>query len=264
MAVTKLSNRERREQYYFLKQFESAMEVPMLALSVTWIVLLVIELVSGLSPLLDTVVTSIWVLFIIEFAIKFVIAPHKLLFLRRSWISVLALLLPALRVFRIARAVRILRFGRALRGLTFARLLTAFNRGLRELQFGMRRYAFGYVLVLTILATILGAAGMYAFERRVNPTLTIGDALWFSAMMITTSGSDYWPKTGEGRILCFLLAVYAFAVFGYITATLASILIGQQRKPIATFSEELQSLQSRIEELNAKLTILVTEKSNES
>lgn len=33
-------------------------------------------------------------------------------------------------------------------------------------------------------------------------------------MLLTTMGSEYWPQTAEGRILCLLLSVYAFAVFG--------------------------------------------------
>jgi voltage-gated potassium channel len=40
-------------------------------------------------------------------------------------------------------------------------------------------------------------------------------------------GSDYWPKTDAGRILCFLLALYAFAAFGYVTATLATYFVGR-------------------------------------
>ena len=40
-------------------------------------------------------------------------------------------------------------------------------------------------------------------------------------------GSEYWPKTVEGRILGWLLAVYAFAVFGYITASFASFFVGR-------------------------------------
>ncbi len=39
-------------------------------------------------------------------------------------------------------------------------------------------------------------------------------------MIMTTMGS--WPQTPEGRVLCLLLAVYAFAVFGYVTAMLAA------------------------------------------
>ncbi len=44
---------------------------------------------------------------------------------------------------------------------------------------------------------------------------------------MTTMGSDYSPKTPEGRVLCFFLALYAFAVFGYVTATLATFFIGR-------------------------------------
>ena len=47
-------------------------------------------------------------------------------------------------------------------------------------------------------------------------------------MLLTTMGSQYWPQTGEGRILCFLLALYGFAVFGYITASFATFFIGQE------------------------------------
>jgi voltage-gated potassium channel len=54
-----------------------------------------------------------------------------------------------------------------------------------------------------------------------------GTALWWTAMVMTTMGSDYWPQTAEGRVLCMLLALYAFAVFGYVTAMLATFFIGR-------------------------------------
>ena len=31
----------------------------------------------------------------------------------------------------------------------------------------------------------------------------------------------------EGRILCFILVLYAFSVFGYVTATLATFFVGR-------------------------------------
>ena len=37
------------------------------------------------------------------------------------------------------------------------------------------------------------------------------------------------PKTAEGRVLAFLLAPYAFAPFGYSTATIASFFVGRDR-----------------------------------
>ncbi len=79
----------------------------------------------------------------------------------------------------------------------------------------------------------LGAAGMLAFEPAAEVEggfRNYGDALWWTAMLLTTTGSQYWPQTSEGRILCFLLALYGFAVFGYITASFAAFLIGQEAK----------------------------------
>lgn len=49
-------------------------------------------------------------------------------------------------------------------------------------------------------------------------------------MVMTTMGSEYWPKAPAGRVLCWLLAVYAFAIFGYITATIASNFVGRDRQ----------------------------------
>jgi voltage-gated potassium channel len=46
-------------------------------------------------------------------------------------------------------------------------------------------------------------------------------------MIITTMGSDYWPQTAEARILAFLISLVAIGVFGYVTATLASFLVGR-------------------------------------
>lgn len=96
---------------------------------------------------------------------------------------------------------------------------------------------------------------MLNFERSVpESTLTnYGAALWWTAMVITTMGSDYFPKSAEGRVLCFLLAVYAFAVFGYVTANIATFFIGQdvdQNEETGVASEKtLQALRAEIASL---------------
>jgi voltage-gated potassium channel len=40
-------------------------------------------------------------------------------------------------------------------------------------------------------------------------------------------GSDYFPKTPQGRVLCFLLALRAIALCGYLTATRATFFLSQ-------------------------------------
>jgi voltage-gated potassium channel len=111
-----------------------------------------------------------------------------------------------------------------------ARLLGAMNRGMRTLAFGFHQRGLGYLVLLTGLVVVTGAAGMYRFEFEApgGPGFSdYGTALWWTAMLLTTMGSDYWPRTAEGRLLCLILAVYAFAVFGYVTAAIAAYFVGK-------------------------------------
>jgi voltage-gated potassium channel len=218
-------NDERRQA---LEQLEDWLETPMLVLGFAWLALLILELTRGLSPFLEAVGTVIWIIFILDFALKFILAPQKLDYLKSNWLGAVALLVPALRVFRIFRVVRLLRIARTARGLRLLRVITSLNRGMKALGASMGRRGFGYVLALSFVVVLSGAAGMYAFENDVPGGLnSYGESLWWTAMLLTSIGSEYWPKTAEGRVLCFILSLYGFAVFGYVTATLATFFIGR-------------------------------------
>jgi voltage-gated potassium channel len=143
-----------------------------------------------------------------------------------------SLALPAFRLVRIFRLARLARVARAARGVRLARVLGALNRGMRAAAVGFRHRGLGYLVVLTLLVAVVGSAGMYRFELDVpgGPGFAdYGAALWWTAMLLTTMGSDYWPRTAEGRLLCLLLAMYAFAVFGYVTAAIAAYFVGKDR-----------------------------------
>lgn len=228
MATT--TRRAMHERSRVLRDLDDWLETPMIILGFVWLALLVVELVRGLGPVLETLGTVIWAVFVVDFAVKLALAPDKLRYTRRQWLTALSLLAPALRVLRITRVVRASRLARLPRGLRLVRVVGSLNRGMRALAAAMGRRGFGYAVVLTAVVVVAGAAGMYAFERDPSGAAgfaSFGDALWWTAMLVTTMGSDFWPRTGEGRALCLLLALYAFAVFGYVTATLASFFIGR-------------------------------------
>jgi voltage-gated potassium channel len=218
------------ERTRLLVQLEQMFERPMFILSLVWIGLVIVELTRGDTPFGSRLGMAIWIIFIVDFVIKFLVAPRKTPFLRRNWATALSLLVPAFRVFRFARAMRGVRM---LRGVRFARLLGSMNRGMRALRRGMRRRGFGYVVALTILIVLSGAAGMMAFERE-GPNRAAFEsyisAVWWTSMLVTSVGSENWPRTGGGRALTLILAIYGLAVFGYITATLASLFIDQDRR----------------------------------
>lgn len=226
---------EERERWTLLREINELTETPLIVLSLIWVGLLILELARGLTGFLPTLVLVIWGIFILDFVIEFVIAPRKLAYLRSSWLTAVALVIPAFRVLRIFPALRMLRAVRFIRSTNLVRMLTSTNRGLRAMRFALGRRGFGYVVLATIMILFIGAGGILQFEspgalQRAgydDPTgiQHYGDAVWWTAMVITTFGSDYWPQTAEGRALTVILSIYSVAVFGYITATIASMFI---------------------------------------
>ena len=205
----------------------------MLALGAVWLGLLIVEFTRGLAPWLRRLNDLIWLAFVAQFAIEFLAAPVKRVYLRRHWLTAISLAAPALRLVRLFRLVRAARAARALRGLRLARLLGGLNRGMRAVGLTFRRRGVGYVVMLTTFVALMGAAGMYRFELDApgGPGLpNYSTALWWTAMLLTTMGSDYWPRTAEGRVLCLLLSLYAFAVFGYLTAAIAAYFVGRDAR----------------------------------
>jgi voltage-gated potassium channel len=261
----KNTNKEylRTQRYELLEQLEDWLETPMLVLAFVWLGLLIVELIWGESNLFYTIGTVIWVVFILDFAVKFALAPQKGAFLKGHWLTAISLLLPALRIFRIFRMFRLLRLARAGRGLRLLRVISSLNRSMKALSASLSRRGFGYVIALTLLVTLAGAAGIYTFEKEaLGGPNTYGEALWWTSMIMTTMGSQYWPLTAEGRVLCVFLALYAFGVFGYVTAALATFFVGRDAendeaelaggKQLAALRDEVIALREEIRALSRR------------
>lgn len=246
-----------RERHELLHALEDWLETPMVVLAFVWLALLAVELIWGEAGLFTTIGTVIWVVFILDFGVKFVLAPRKTVYLRSNWLGAISLVIPALRIFRIARVIRLFRLARVGRSLRLVRVVSSLNRGMRALGASLGRRGFGYVIALTALVIVAGAAGIYAFENQVPGGIdTYGEALWWTAMIMTTLGSQDWPQTFEGRILTFLLALYAIGVFGYVTATLATYFIGRDADSDdaeLVGQRELAALRAEVADLRSEL-----------
>ena len=247
---------EMEERWSALRDLEEWLQTPMMVLSFVWLVLVTVELVWGTTHTLEVFGTAIWLAFIVEFTIRFALAPRKGAFLRRNWLTVIALVVPA---FRLLRGLRFLRFARAARGFRLVRIVGTANRGMNALRASLSRRGLGYAVVLTVVIALLGAGGMLAFEPASEVEggfASYADALWWTGMLLTTMGSEYWPRSLEGRILCFLLSLYGFAVFGYITASFASFFVERDAaSPEANTasSADLAALRAEIAALRADL-----------
>ncbi len=247
------------ERKKLLVSIERLLDGPMIFLGFVWLVLLIAELIWGLSKPLEYLSLTIWFVFITDFIVKFILAPSKLIFLKKNWLTAISLLIPALRVFRIFRFVRLLR---GIRGIRLVRVVSSINRSMKSLSATMGRRAFGYVFLLTLVVTFAGAAGMYAIEKTSPGFNSYGMALWWTAMRVITAGSEHYPSTPEGRGLAFMIAIYGYTIFGYVTAILASFFIGRDAeekntplagaKDVAELKNEIAALKNAINNLTAK------------
>jgi voltage-gated potassium channel len=248
---------DRNERREALAQLDEWLRTPMLLLSVVWLGIVILELTGSTSDVLLLLGTIIWGVFLLEFAVRLTLAPAKLAFLRENWLTVIALIVPALRLFR---AFAVLRAARVLRGVRLVRVVGTVNRGMNALRRTLQRRRFGYVLALTTLILLVGAAAMLSFEPASEVAggfNSYGHALWWTGMLIATIGTDFWPQSPEGRLLSSLLAVYGLGVFGYIAATFASFFIGRDAEApdaevagsaeIALLREEIRQLREAVQ-----------------
>jgi voltage-gated potassium channel len=253
-----MDKRTESERKKLLNTVERLLEGPMVFLGFIWLVLLVIELIWGLSPFLEDLSVTIWIIFIMDFLLKFILVPGKIRFLKRNWLTAISLVIPALRVFRLLRLLRLLK------GVRLIKIVASVNRSMKSLGATMQRRGFAYVMLLSVIVTFAGAAGMYGIEKGHQGFENYGMTLWWTSMRVITAGSDYWPITPEGRGLAFILALFGYGIFGYVTATLATFFIGrdaeEEKAPVAGVKDvnELKQmitvLSGKIDELKAGKT----------
>ncbi len=233
----------RSQRWRLLSQLIYTLEPAMIALSVIWLILIVVDLTSGLAGYWQTINAVIWILFVVDFLLELLVAPDRKIYLRHHWLTAVSLVVPAFRVLGLLRLIRLIRAASAARALNILRFISSINRGMGTLGRILRHRGFGYVVALTTVVVFAGAGLMQQFEdpaslrqqgfQRIVDAgggfTNYADALWWTAMIMTTMGSEYWPHTTAGRVVCLILSIYAFAVFGFITANIASYLVGQEK-----------------------------------
>lgn len=206
-------------------------ERPMLFLSFVWFLVIITELVNGMSPVLESLGTVLWTIFVLFFGLRLAIDSNRVVFLKRNWFFVLAILVPVLRFFPFLQEFPLVRALTATFGMQVIWMFASADQGLRALRRTMERRGTGYALTLTMVVILAGAAGMLHFENSSPDPEGIHSypkALWWVAMQITNIGSGYRPVTTGGHVLCLAISLFAVAIFGYLTAVFAAIFIGRE------------------------------------
>ncbi len=197
----------------------------------------------------------VWLAFVGEFLTHLVIAVSRPEFLKTSWFDLAIIVLSppflvpdAFQGARSLRALRILRLLRLVRGMAVATI------GLRTARQLLRHRGFHYVLLIAGATIGLAAAGIYVVEKGETVN-SVGDALWWAVVTVTTVGyGDVSPVTTEGRLIAVVLMFVGIGVISVFTATIVSYFVEQEQvKETNSIETRLGALEERLDEILSEL-----------
>jgi voltage-gated potassium channel len=221
--------RERLDRY---------LDLPLALASVLVVLIVIIELSGELEEpwegRLAILGWVLWGLFFVEFAVKFALTPVRRAYLRRHWLDVLVLLVPFLRFLRLLRVLRVTR------ALPIFRLLVFGSQGSAAVLVIFKRRRLGQLTLISVMVILIGAALGFILENEAPSTqiVSFGDALWWSATLVTTVGSEIYPVTTGGRVVGLLLMLYAVSIFTYLVASVATALMELDAQKAREAAEE--------------------------
>jgi voltage-gated potassium channel len=192
-----------------------------LALSIYVLLALSIEAIFPVTTqthaVLEVVDTVVCVIFLLDFVVRLRQATNRLEFLKWGWVDLISSIptLDALRWGRAVRVARVLRFLRAFKSVKVIWITLFRSRAKGTLATAV----FACIVMITV-----ASIGVLHFESVPEGNIkTASDALWWSAVTITTVGyGDRFPITPEGRVLALFLMTAGVGLFGIFTAVLAS------------------------------------------
>jgi voltage-gated potassium channel len=232
-------------------RFAAAVDGPLTVLAVGWLPVLVVPLVvrvsAGTSEALDTADYAVWAVFAVEYLVKLYLSPSRWSFVVHHLVDLLVIAVPVLRPIRTLRALR------ALRALRIARAALILSSALKRARELLTHHGLHYVLLCVLAIIGLGSAMELAFEQHA-PGATIhnfGDALWWSAVTVTTVGyGDKYPVSAGGRGVAVVLMITGIGLVGVLSATVASYFVGQRA------DQDMTDLHERLDRIEAALTRL--------
>lgn len=211
-----------------LAAWEKRSEIPLLVLAALFLVSYSWQVLdhtnTAIQGPLEVVNIAVWVVFAVDYGVRLLLATARRAWFVKNFADFLIVALPALRPLRLLRLVTLLQvLNRTAGGAVRSRILT---------------FAVGSTALLIYIA----ALAVLEAERAGGAITTLGEALWWAVVTITTVGyGDYAPVTTTGRFVAVGLMVGGVVLVGVIVGTLSSWIV----EKVGEDAEETQQEQQR-------------------
>ncbi len=179
-----------------------------------------------------TVVGSIWLVYLVDYAVRLALAGQRVRFVRRHVLDLASVFVPVLRPLLAFRVI---------------------DRKLGETLRGRVTY---YLPAITVLVLMMAALSILDAERGAEGAniSSPSAALWWSMVTMTTVGyGDFYPVTTTGRLLASGLMLFGVGLLGAVTATMASHLVNRfdtdEGDPVEELLGEVRALRAEVRDL---------------
>lgn len=238
-------------------QFAKAVDGPMMVLTILWIPVLIVPLVTSVHGAVDESLVAIdymiWALFVIEYFVKFYLAPERWRYVKTHILDLIIVVVPFFRPLRVARLVRL---------QVLLRLGVVGGEAIRRSRQVLTHRGFHFVVLFAGILVFLSAGVVTVAERgaRGSNIHDYGQGLWWAMETVTTVGyGDRVPLTPLGHGVAVILMLVGIGLIGVLTATVASYFMDQKTD---ASDERLARIESKLEELLAQMNVNVNMRTN--
>lgn len=201
-----------------------------------------VEIPPNINKVLEITDFIIWVLFVIDYVLRLMIAQNKKHFLIHHKIDLITIL-PFNSLFRIARLFKITRLMKLLKltkGIVFL------NKFSDQLKLFLKTNNFHYMLITTVITIFIGA-GLISIAENMK----FDDALWWSYVTATTVGyGDISPSTSIGRIIASILMIVGIGFLGMLTSTISMFFLTRKSK-LSYKDEMIENIKNKLDDIDS-------------
>lgn len=168
--------------------------------------------------------------FILEFFIRFYYSLDKKSFLKNNVFDLIAIIpfnsfFKVFRLFKLFRFIKLTKFTKLIKFFRFFKTIIFFKKIKKTVIKFLFTNNLIYMLGVCSIIILLGAFGIYNFEKNITVNTFI-DSIWWSFVTATTVGyGDVSPSTLPGRIVAVILMITGIGTIGSVTGTFATFFI---------------------------------------